>query len=295
MVAEAIHAHSATPEKAFVTVDCANIPGTLMESELFGHERGAFTDAKERKRGLLETADGGTVFLDEIGLMPIELQAKLLHVLETQRFRRLGGTEELKVDVRFLAATNEDLEAAVQEGRFREDLYYRLNVVPIDLPALKDRGDDILLIAEHYLDFFGALHGTRTRRLTDNTRALLKGYSWPGNVRELRNAIERVVLMTDGEFIRADDLSIDRRTRKAAVPTAAGITTAAGFTIEIGEQVPIVFPYQGLALDEIEKRIIVGVLQYTQGNVTRAAELLQVSRDTLRYRIAKYELEPVEK
>ena len=269
----------------FVTVDCTSIPANLMESELFGHERGAFTDAKSQKPGLLETAEGGTVFLDEIGLMPMELQAKLLHVLETRRFRRLGGTKEVAVNIRVLAATNEDLEAAVKEGRFREDLYYRLDVLPIDVPELKDRGDDVLLIAEHYLREFASLHGTGVRQLTDNTRALLRGYSWPGNVRELRNVIERAVLMTDGEYVRADDLIIDRRSRRAESPSVDG------FVIHIADEASLTFPYRGLSLDDIEKGIIEGVLVHAGGNVSKAASLLQVSRDTLRYRIEKYNIE----
>ena len=284
LVARAIHAESPIAGGPFVTVDCTSIAERLLESELFGHEKGAFTDAKSRKLGLLETARGGTIFFDEIGLMPLELQSKLLHVLETHGFRRVGGNEEILVDARFLAATNEDLEAAVSEGRFRDDLYYRLNVVPIDVPDLKDRGDDVLLVAEHYLELFGQEHGLGPRRLTDNTRALLKSYHWPGNVRELRNVIERAVLMTDGEFVRADDLIIDRRSRRPSRGAADG------FTIEVMGGGTVLFPLQGLSLDETEKGIIEGVLRHTSGNVSRAADLLQISRDTLRYRISKHKL-----
>ena len=283
MVAKAVHTQSAMAARDFVTVDCTSIPANLMESELFGHERGAFTDAKTQKLGLLETAEGGAVFLDEIGLMPTELQAKLLHVLESRTFRRLGGTKEVSVNIRVLAATNEDLEEAVKDGRFREDLYYRLNVLPIDVPALKDRGDDVVLIAEHYLGEFATMHGSGVRQLTDNTRSLLQGYSWPGNVRELRNVIERAVLMTDGEYVRADDLIIDRRSRRVTAPP--------GFAIEIGDDASISFPFQGLSLDQIERSIIEGVLGHTGGNVSKAALLLQISRDTLRYRIDKYKID----
>ena len=284
MVARAIHALSPMAERDLVTVDCTSIPANLMESELFGHERGAFTDAKSQKLGLLETAEGSTVFLDEIGLMPLELQAKLLHVLETHRFRRLGGNAEVGLNIRVLAATNEDLETAVKEGRFREDLYYRLNVLPIDLPALSDRGDDVILIAAHCLREFAGLHGTGGRQLKDNTSALLRRYSWPGNVRELRNVIERAVLMTDGEFVRAEDLAIDRRSRRIAKPTPDGLM------IQIGEEVFLTFPYQDLGLDQIERAVIEGVLRDTGGNVTKAATLLKVSRDTLRYRIGKHKI-----
>ncbi len=188
LIARAIHQLSNRKDNAFVTVDCTNIPANLMESELFGHERGAFTDASTSKKGLLEIAGGGTVFLDEIGLMPLELQAKILNVLETQRFRRVGGTVEIQVDVRFLAATNEDLESAVQDGRFRDDLYHRLNVVPIEAPALRTRGEDVRLIADHVLAEYTRTHGTGARRLGESAQLLLSAYAWPGNVRELRHA-----------------------------------------------------------------------------------------------------------
>jgi len=285
VIARAIHMLSPLAERSFVTLDCTNIPANLMESELFGHERGAFTDAKTRKTGLLETADGGSLFLDEIGLMPLGLQTKLLNVLETQQFRRVGGTEEIKVSVRILAATNEDLEERVQEGHFREDLYYRLNVVPIDLPPLRERDDDVLMIAEHYLQWYTSLHGVPPRQLAEDSRALFRVYPWPGNVRELRNVIERAVLMTDSRVIPASALSIDRRSRRAVTPRPDTV-----FSIDQDGQVSIHFPTQGLVLEEVERQLIEAALAHTGGNVTRAADLLHISRDTLRYRITKYEL-----
>ena len=283
VVARAVHALGPFAGKGFVTVDCTNIPANLMESELFGHERGAFTDAKSQKSGLMEMADGGSIFLDEIGLMPLELQSKLLNVLETQRFRRVGGTVELTVSVRFLAATNEDLERAVREGRFREDLYYRLNVVPIDLPPLRDRDDDVILLAESAFEEYTTLHGTMPRLLAEDAVALLRSYPWPGNVRELRNAIERAVLMTDKEVIQAEDLIVDRRGRRE--------DGRIGFRVDSEGQIQVEFPPGGLSLEEVERKLIQAALTYTQENVTKAAQLLHVSRDTLRYRIAKYELE----
>ena len=282
VVARAIHNQGVFAGKSFVTVDCTNIPANLMESELFGHERGAFTDAKSQKRGLMEMADGGSIFLDEIGLLPLELQAKLLNVLETQRFRRVGGTVEMTVSVRFLAATNEDLEEAVRVGRFREDLYYRLNVVPIDLPPLRERDDDVLLIAAQVLEEYTTLHGTQARYLSDDAVALLRSYPWPGNVRELRNVIERAVLMSDLDVIDAEDLIIDRRGRRKDEGKI-------GFRVDSDGQIQVEFPPAGLPLEEVERKLIQAALRHTHENVTKAAELLHISRDTLRYRISKYE------
>ena len=289
LIARAIHQLSNRKDSAFVSVDCTNIPANLMESELFGHERGAFTDASTAKKGLLEIAGGGTVLLDEIGLMPLELQAKILNVLETQRFRRVGGTVEIQVDVRFLAATNEDLEAAVRDGRFRDDLYHRLNVVPIEAPPLRMRGEDVRLIADHVLEEYTTLHGTGARRLGESVQLLLSAYAWPGNVRELRHVIERAVLMTDRTVIRADDLIIDRRNYAAAVAAAAAPPNS-GIRLDDQGAISVDFPPQGLALEAVERELIRAALEKSGKNVTRAAELLHVSRDTLRYRIGKYGL-----
>ena len=285
VIARAIHQLGSAPQKAFVTLDCTNIPANLMESELFGHEKGAFTDARARKDGLLETADGGTLFLDEIGLMPLDMQAKLLNVLETQRFRRVGGNEEITVEVRILAATNEDLEQAVQERRFREDLYYRLNVVPVDLPPLRERDDDVLLIVDHYLKWYTSLHGIPTRVLGEDALALMRAYPWPGNVRELRNVIERAVLMSDGRVIPAAALSIDRRSRRESAHDPRLLS------IDPQGRLSVNFPPEGLSLEGVERQLIEAALEQTQGNITRASTLLHLSRDTLRYRISKFKLE----
>jgi len=284
VIARAIHLLGPSLNSSFVTVDCTNIPTNLMESELFGHERGAFTDARSRKVGLMEMADGGTLFLDEIGLMPVELQAKLLNVLETQRFRRVGGTEEIEVTVRILAATNENLEDAVHEGRFREDLYYRLNVVPVDLPPLRDRDEDVLMIAGHYLQWYTSLHGLPGRQLAEDAQALLLVYPWPGNVRELKNVIERVVLMTDSRVISASALSIDRRSERQKAAENGGLR------IDSEGQISGEFPAEGLELDMIEVQLIRIALEHTGGNITQAASLLHISRDTLRYRIEKFRI-----
>ncbi len=275
LIARAIHQLSTRINNAFVAFDCTNIPANLMESELFGHERGAFTDASATKKGLL----------DEIGLMPLELQAKLLNVLETQRFRRVGGTVEIQVDVRFLAATNADLETAVRDGRFRDDLYHRLNVVPIEAPPLRLRGEDVRLIADHVLEEYTRLHGTGARRLGESSQLLLSAYSWPGNVRELRHVIERAVLMTDRDVIRADDLIIDRRTYAAAALTPP---SNSGIRLDDQGAISVEFPPQGIALEAVERELIRAALERSGNNVTKAAVLLHVSRDTLRYRISKH-------
>lgn len=279
MVARAIHALGSSDKTPFIAVNCANIPVNLLETELFGYEGGAFTDAKSQKKGLLEIANGGTFFLDEIGSMPLDLQAKILTLLETRQFRRMGSTEQIEVSVRFLAATNEDLEEAMEKGRFRADLFYRLNVVPIYLPPLRDREDDVLLLADHFLQEAISFHKVPPRRFSDNATKLLQSYPWPGNVRELKNVIERAVLMSEGEVIRVEELAIDRRLKKML----SVLVSATG-------QVSIEFPKQGLSLEAIEKQIIHAALLHTAGNITKAAALLHTSRDILRYRIEKYGL-----
>ena len=284
LVAAGIHRLSKRAERPFVTVDCTNIPANLMESEVFGHEAGAFTDARQRKEGLFELAEGGTVLLDEIGLLPMELQAKLLGVLETRRFRRLGGTVEHTVDTRFLEATNEELGQAVDEGRFREDLYHRLNVVPMEIPPLRDRGDDIFVIAKHFLGEYTERHGIGQRSLGQSAILLLRAYGWPGNVRELRNVIERAVVLTGREDIRADDLVIDRRTYRSS-------STAAGVSISESGEIAVRLPAAGVSLELLEREVILAALRRVDGNVTRAATLLAMSRDTLRYRIQKHGLD----
>ncbi|MDA0336281.1 MAG: sigma-54 dependent transcriptional regulator [bacterium] len=283
LVAGAIHKLGRGTGRPFVNVDCTNIPENLLESELFGHEAGAFTDARTRKQGLVEGAHGGTLFLDEIALLPLPLQSKLLHVLETQRFRRLGGTQEISIKVRFLAATNENLADAVDSGRFREDLYHRLAVVRIEVPPLRDRGGDVRQIASRVVAEYAERHQTGSRRLGASTSLLIiEAYHWPGNVRELRNVLERAVLMSDREVIRADDLDIDRRT----YGSRADLT----FKVDDGGTLRVELPEAGIDLVALEKTLIQAALARSGGNVTRAAKLLHLTRDTLRYRIEKHKM-----
>ncbi len=289
MVARRIHFKGARASHPFVAVNCTAIPANLMEAELFGYEKGAFTDAKIPKRGLLETAEGGTLFLDEIGLMPTELQAKLLSVLGMQTFRRLGGTEEIVSDVRFIAATNEDLERAVSEGQFRPDLYYRLNVVRIPLPPLRHRGEDILEIAAHFLKLYSKRYQKQEYRISKGAKRWMLSYPWPGNIRELRNVIERVVLLSRSDRVGVDDLAVGKEGDYSEQEAKASLDVSA-----FGE-IRITFPPWGIALADVERKLIVEAIKEAKGNVTRAAQLLHMSRDVLRYRLKKHRLNETKK
>ncbi len=282
LIAREIHRTGAETGAPFVLVNCAAIPGALLEAELFGYERGAFTDAKISKMGLLELGEGGTVLLDEVGLMPLDLQAKLLSVLESRRFRRVGGTAEIDLGTRFIAASNADLDLAVQENRFRLDLLYRLNVFPIPLPPLRDRDDDALLIARHFLDTYSERYDRGSLELSPGAERWLLGYDWPGNVRELRNVVERAVLLARSQLIQTEDLAVGKEETDLAMDQRGGLSVTG-----IGE-IHIEFPPWGIALEDVEKRLIEAALETTRGKVSRAAQLLRVSRDTLRYRIRKY-------
>jgi DNA-binding NtrC family response regulator len=266
LVARALHELSSRHNKAFVAVNCAAIPETLIESEIFGHEKGAFTGALERRAGCFELAEEGTLLLDEIGEMPAATQAKLLRVLEDRKLRRLGSKTETPVDVRVVAATNKDLPGEVREKRFREDLYYRLNVVHIDMPPLRQRGNDVVLLAEHFLRRFARENDRRLERFSDAARAKLVAHRWPGNVRELENAIERAVVFTDGDQVEADALPFD------AVPA----------TIEGGPRVP------GATMAELEKHAILTTLEAVGGSTSKAAEMLDISARTIQYRLHEY-------
>jgi DNA-binding NtrC family response regulator len=233
----------------------------------FGHERGAFTDARQQKRGLLETADGGTVFLDEIGEMPLPLQAKLLRGLEDKTFTRLDGVQDIRVDVRIVAATHRDLPRRVREGHFREDLFYRLNVVPIRLPALRERCDDIPLLAQYFVDRYNRELAKRVRGLTPEAVARLATYDWPGNVRELRNTIERAMLLAEHEWLTPVDLAV-------GAPTS--------------EAVPFALPPEGVQLEAVERQLLEQALARVGGNQASAGDLLGINRDQVRYRMRKY-------
>jgi transcriptional regulator with GAF, ATPase, and Fis domain len=256
-----------------MNITCSALPETLLESELFGHERGAFTGADRQKRGLIESADGGTVFLDEIGEMVPALQAKLLRFLEEKTFKRVGGSQDLRVDVRVIAATNRSLEEEVRKGHFREDLYYRLNVVPIMLPALRQRADDIPLLVNYYVESYNAEFKKRVSRVASDAMARLKSYQWPGNVRELRNAVERAMLMADGNELTLDDF-----------PLGSGLVA-----MKLGEGVAL--PAAGIDLEQLERSLVIQALERSGWNQTRASALLGLNRDQIRYRIEKFKLE----
>ena len=269
LAAKAIHYNSDRGGKPFVNITCSALPEQLLESELFGHERGAFTDARQQKRGLFETGDGGTVFLDEIGEMTAGLQSKLLRFLEEKTFKRVGGLNDIRVDVRVIAATNRNLETEVEAGRFREDLFYRLQVMPILLPPLRDRCGDIPLLANYYIDRYNREFRKRVRGLTPEAMAMLEQHSWPGNIRELRNAIERAMLLLDHEWIAADDL-------------AALVRSSSKCHFRL--------PAEGVRLEDVERQLVVQALERAHGNQTHAGQLLGINRDQVRYRIEKFGL-----
>ncbi|HEX7175666.1 MAG TPA: sigma-54 dependent transcriptional regulator, partial [Pyrinomonadaceae bacterium] len=283
LVAKAIHYGSRRADAPFVAINCAAIPSTLIESELFGYEKGAFTDAKARKEGLFEQAEGGTLFLDEIGELELGLQAKLLRVLEEGSFRRVGGLKDIPLDVRVVAASNRDLKTEGEAGRFRVDLYYRLSVIQIDIPPLRGRGDDTLLLAEHYVKTFGERLRLKNkiRGLSPEVREIFLQYAWPGNVRELRNVIERALILEDGDLVTMEYLPRDLtgRTEPVASPGAEGGGAAHLFRL----------PPDGVPLEEVENSLVRQAVERSNGNQTRAAELLRISRDQLRYRLKKLE------
>ncbi|MDQ3742984.1 MAG: sigma-54 dependent transcriptional regulator [Acidobacteriota bacterium] len=286
LVAKAIHYGSRRSDFPFVAINCAAIPATLIESELFGYEKGAFTDAKARKEGLFEQAEGGTLFLDEIGELELGLQAKLLRVLEEGAFRRVGGLKDIPLDVRIVAASNRDLRAESESGRFRLDLYYRLSVIQIDIPPLRERGDDILLLAEHYIQQFGERLKLRKkiRGLSPEVAEALRRYSWPGNVRELRNVVERALILEDADLITTEYLPRDLLAQMGQSASAATPSQPRGEAFGGRE---FLLPPQGLSLEELETALVRQAIERSGGNQTRAAELLGISRDQLRYRLKK--------
>jgi len=275
LVAKAIHYASDRATRPFMNITCTALPETLLENELMGHEVGSFTDARQPKQGLFELADGGTVFLDEIGDMGVSLQSKLLRFLQEKTFRRVGGIKDISVDVRVIAATNKDLDKAVADGRFREDLYYRLKVIPVDLPTLRRRPEDIPILANNFVAAFNREFKKQTRGLTDEAIRRLMAYHWPGNVRELRNVIERAMILESKEYLGVEDLPSE-------------ILDSPGDNG--GGDCPFHLPENGYALEALEREMVRQALEKTRGNQTRAARLLDISRDALRYKMKKFSL-----
>ena len=276
LAANAVHYNSSRNNKPLMKINCSAIPDSLLESELFGYEKGAFTDAKNTKKGLFELADGGTVFLDEIGDMNPFLQSKMLRVLENQTFMRVGGEREIKVDIRIIAATNKDLEAMVREGLFRKDLYYRLKVMVVEMPPLRDRLEDILLLSNLFIEENNKEYNKNVKAFSEEAKKLMVQYSWPGNVRELKNVIERAMILTDQDMITPKHLPFELKQAETLVQTS---TDHGGF--EIAPE---------MSLDGMEKVHLCNVLQKLEWNKSKASKCLGISRATLRAKIRKYNL-----
>ncbi len=272
LIARIVHQRSIQSKAPFVEINCAAIPDTLLESEIFGYEKGAFTNALMQKKGLLEEADGGTLFLDEIGELPPAIQAKFLSFLETKKFRRLGSTKEKNIDIRIIAASNRDLKAAVDKKEFREDLFYRLNVININLPPLRELGEDVIILANHFIHLFSNDFRKKVRGLSESAKTKLVKYRWPGNVRELRNVIERAVIFAGGEKLTENEILLMEEPSPAS---SAG---------------PIPMSETGLSLYEIESKLLKDALSEANGNQSKAARLLGLTLDTFRYRLKKYKI-----
>ena len=304
LVAKAIHYGSRRADMPFIAINCAAIPANLIESELFGYEKGAFTDAKARKEGLFEQAEAGSLFLDEIGELELSVQAKLLRVLEEGSFRRVGGLRDLPLDVRVVASSNRDLRAESEAGRFRLDLYYRLSVIQIDIPPLRQRGDDSILLAQHYITQFNERLRKKVRGLSTEVVETFRQYPWPGNVRELRDVIERVMILEDGDLITPKYLprgfgkdGSDVQAHPSSTSAPINVQPAErGSNVEpstklVDSSIPFRLPAAGLVLDDVEMSFVRQALERSNGNQTKAAELLGISRDQLRYRLKKLEEE----
>jgi len=275
LIAKTLHYQSLRQAEPFIAINCAAIPETLLESELFGYEKGAFTDARQQKRGIFELADKGTLFLDEVGEIPLMLQAKLLRVLEDQSFRRLGGLKDIQLDLRVVAATNKNLREAVKEGAFRQDLYFRLNVIQIVLPPMRERPEDILPLARFFIEHYNRKFRRGIEGVSPAAGQLLLSHDWPGNVRELRNAIERAMILEESTYITPASLPM-------AITRPDGRAAAAAPRTEI--------PTEGLSLEDNERMLLARALEKTGGNQTQAARLLRITRDTLRYKMKKFNL-----
>jgi len=279
LVSRAIHTESPDADKPFLTITCTALPETLLETELFGHEKGAFTDARTAKKGLFESAEGGTVFLDEIGDMSLALQAKLLRFLEEKSFRRVGGTRDIEVNTRIIAATNQDLKGLVKKESFRMDLYYRLNVIPLHVPPLRERPGDIPDLVSTFVKRFKKEFKKNIRGFNREAMKMLKAYPWPGNIRELRNTVERLVLLTDSRMLSPGDLPYD-----ICAWREAGLSTAAGESL-------FKLPPGGLNISELEKDLLLQAMKITGNNKTRAGKLLGLNRDQVRYWLKKFDKE----
>jgi len=273
LVAKWIHYESARADKPFVAINCAAVPSTLLESELFGHEKGAFTDAKTSKKGLFELADGGTVFLDEIGDMEVGMQAKLLRFLEDRTFRRIGGAKVIPVDVRIISATNKDLLKAIEDKIFRNDLYYRLQVIPIFLPALRERKEDIIVLVNHFMETFAREFNKPIKGISSMAEKLLVEYNWPGNIRELKNVIERAIILGNDENLLLENLPLE-------IVAKASQMTVPMTTFKL--------PPEGIDIEEVERELIKQSLEITDWNQSKAAKKLNLGIDAFRYRMKKF-------
>ena len=276
LIAHAIHHRSKRDNMPFIAVNCAGFAEHLLENELCGHERGAFTDAKELKKGLLEIADGGSLFLDEIGDMNQAMQAKLLRLIEQKTFRRMGGVKDIKVDVRIITATNKELRRLMEEGKFREDLFYRINIVALRIPALRERREDILPLAKYFVQKYNEDFHKNVEKISREVEQFLAGYDWPGNVRELRNVIERAMILGDGDALLMEHLPLDILGQTG--PQAGTMGAIRGLQI----------PPEGISMEKVEESLVRQALAMTGGNQTKAARLLDISRDSLRYRMQKF-------
>jgi transcriptional regulator with PAS, ATPase and Fis domain len=274
LVAKWIHYSSSRAEKPFIAINCAAVPATLLESELFGHEKGAFTDAKATKKGLFELADGGTVFLDEIGDMEMGMQAKLLRFLEDRSFRRIGGARVYTVDVRIISATNKDLQKSIEEKSFRNDLYYRLQVIPIFLTPLRERKEDVIALAQHFVELYNKDFNKKVQGIAGMAERMLLDYSWPGNVRELKNVIERAIILGNDETLLLEHLPHEIVARTAT----PGGTPMSAFRL----------PPEGIDIEEVEKELIRQALEITEWNQSKAAKKLTLGIDAFRYRMKKF-------
>ncbi|MBS1803108.1 MAG: sigma-54-dependent Fis family transcriptional regulator [Acidobacteria bacterium] len=293
LIAKALHYESARRDKPFVAINCSAIPETLMEAELFGHEKGAFTDAKQMKKGIFEAADGGTLFLDEIGELSPVLQAKLLRVLEDQVIRRVGGLRDIQVDVRVIAASNRDLEKAVRENQFRQDLFYRLAIIAIFIPPLRDRKEDILPLVDFFVDRYNRRFKKSIRGLTGETRSLILAHNWPGNVRELKNTIERGMILEEESYLRSIYLPFSVGESNGRTAFEQTSPPDSGRRLPNGRSLPRLYiPEGGTSLEEVEHSMVELAMTQANGNQSNAARLLDISRDALRYKLKKFSLVP---